>query len=181
MSRPRCGSVRGYMDHRKMNEPTCQPCRDAKAEYGRQRDRRAGVCKEDGCELFVRARGWCGKHLARVDNHGRPDLPGPTEEARFWSRVVLGPIPVAAPHLGECWLWTGPVGTHGYGKFSPQRGRHLLTHRWAFEALRCEIPEDLQIDHLCRVKTCVNPWHHDPVTGAENLRRMHRARKAAAA
>jgi hypothetical protein len=34
-----------------------------------------------------------------------------------------------------------------------------------------EIPEGMQIDHLCRVRNCVNPDHLEPVTSAENTRR----------
>ena len=39
----------------------------------------------------------------------------------------------------------------------------------------------LTIDHLCNVRTCVNPAHMEPVTVGENLRRMHRRRRGEAA
>jgi hypothetical protein len=29
----------------------------------------------------------------------------------------------------------------------------------------------MDLDHLCRVRCCVNPWHLEPVTHGENLRR----------
>lgn len=33
------------------------------------------------------------------------------------------------------------------------------------------IPEGLDLDHLCRVRQCVNPDHLEPVTARENLMR----------
>lgn len=44
-------------------------------------------------------------------------------------------------------------------------------HRVAYEALVAPIAAGLQLDHLCRVRRCVNPAHVEPVTQAENLRR----------
>jgi len=36
-----------------------------------------------------------------------------------------------------------------------------------------EIPKELQLDHLCRNRGCVNPHHLEPVTAKENTRRGH--------
>ena len=55
---------------------------------------------------------------------------------------------------------------NGYGVFSGG-----LVHRWAYEALVAPIPDGLTIDHLCRVRHCVNPAHLEVVTLAENIRR----------
>jgi hypothetical protein len=40
-----------------------------------------------------------------------------------------------------------------------------------YERERDPIPAGLHLDHLCRVRDCVNPEHLEPVTNAENLRR----------
>ncbi|MFE4420475.1 HNH endonuclease signature motif containing protein [Streptomyces sp. NPDC056817] len=44
-------------------------------------------------------------------------------------------------------------------------------HRVAYEALVTEIPDGLQLDHLCRNRACANPWHLEPVTNRVNAKR----------
>ena len=73
------------------------------------------------------------------------------------------------PNTG-CWLWTGAVQGGGYGVFDIDE-RTGLAHRAAYRIFKGPIREGLQIDHLCRVRCCVNPDHLEPVTHAENLRR----------
>ena len=46
-----------------------------------------------------------------------------------------------------------------------------MSHRLAYELEIGPIPAGLEIDHLCRVRNCVNPAHLEPVTHAENIRR----------
>ena len=75
---------------------------------------------------------------------------------------------------GDCWQWTGYTDRDGYGKVY-HNGGQKLTHRLVWETLVGPIPEDMEIDHLCRVRACVNPDHLEPVTHAENMRRGSRA------
>ncbi|HVM20783.1 MAG TPA: HNH endonuclease signature motif containing protein [Egibacteraceae bacterium] len=182
MTTARCGTVSGYAAHRRRGEMTCQECRDAKAAYGRARDQRAGTCQQASCGRPVRARGWCGTHLSRVRRHGTVADPVQlTAAEKFWPNVTVGPVPVFAPELGPCLLWTGAVGSRGYGKFSVRRGELWQAHRWLWVAEVGPIPgETPELDHLCRVRICVRTRHLEPVTRAENLRREHQARRAAA-
>lgn len=85
-----------------------------------------------------------------------------------WSAKIdkSGPIPEYAPHLGPCWVWTGAISSEGYGRCGS-----AYAHRWSYEVFVGPIPEGLQIDHLCRVRKCVNPAHLEPVTQRENLLR----------
>lgn len=69
-----------------------------------------------------------------------------------------------------CWLWTGGKNTSGYGQCSVGRGTQVA-HRIVYEALVGPIPNGLTLDHLCRVRHCVNPAHMEPVTKGENTRR----------
>lgn len=68
-----------------------------------------------------------------------------------------------------CWVWTG-WNARGYGYFRAG-GRMNMAHRYSYELHRAEIPEGLVIDHLCRNKACVNPWHLEPVTQRVNVQR----------
>lgn len=83
-----------------------------------------------------------------------------SEEERFWSKVELDE---------ECWIWTAYTCRQGYGRF--HSGSSTLAHRFAYELLIGSIPEGMQLDHLCRNSSCVNPGHLEPVTNAENVRR----------
>ncbi|WP_187280760.1 HNH endonuclease signature motif containing protein [Microbispora sp. CSR-4] len=64
---------------------------------------------------------------------------------------------------------------NGYGQLftigSADKRSSLLAHRAAYELYFGPIPDGLQLDHLCRVRHCVNPAHLEPVTGQENTLR----------
>ncbi|MGO3650436.1 HNH endonuclease signature motif containing protein [Agrococcus casei] len=47
----------------------------------------------------------------------------------------------------------------------------LPAHRFAYADSRGAIPEGLEIDHLCRNRSCVNPKHLEAVSKRENLAR----------
>jgi hypothetical protein len=73
------------------------------------------------------------------------------------------------PNSG-CWLWDASVNRAGYGTANYQRKRRLA-HRVVYELTNGPIPDGLQLDHLCRTRSCVNPAHLEPVTCKENLNR----------
>lgn len=74
------------------------------------------------------------------------------------------------PGPGDCWLWVGRLSPKGYGEFS-YLSRCTRAHRTAYLLFVGPIPDGLQLDHLCRVRHCVNPGHLEPVTCRENLLR----------
>jgi hypothetical protein len=84
-------------------------------------------------------------------------------EPRFWDKVRHG-----GP--ADCWEWMGAKNPHGYGRFWVGR-KCYQAHRVIYEGAVGTIPDGLVIDHLCRVRHCVNPSHMEPVTDLENRRR----------
>src|SRR6202030_118623 len=73
---------------------------------------------------------------------------------------------IPEPNSG-CWLWLGACNEFGYGKFGK-----VKAHRFSYEREKGPIPDGLEIDHLCRNKSCVNPDHLEAVTHGENRRRV---------
>lgn len=67
----------------------------------------------------------------------------------------------------DCWLWVGARDSEGYGSIR-REGRTLKSHRWFYEQMVGRIPDGMQLDHLCRVRHCVNPDHLELVTPGEN-------------
>lgn len=135
------------------------------------------TCSVDGCERRHDARGLCVTHYTRWKKHGDPSADVP----------VLDRMPPGTPYidrlmakvdkggLNGCWLWTASLsqGT-GYGQVRDQHGRTKGAHRAVYELLVGPIPEGLELDHLCCVRSCVNPAHLEPVTRVENVRRAAR-------
>ena len=112
-----------------------------------------------------------------VQRFSKLDIPmKKTTSERFWSKVDIQRVP------DGCWEWTGAKVGNGYANFwgGLDIGKVVYAHRYAYEKYRYPIPEELQLDHLCRVRHCVNPWHLEAVTGAENLRRGTAAEVTAA-
>ena len=90
----------------------------------------------------------------------RGQWPRPSIEVYFWERV--------SKQSNGCWLWTGALTGDGYGIL-----RRQTMHRWSYEKHRGEIPEGLEVDHLCSVRNCVNPDHMELVTHRENVQRSY--------
>lgn len=77
------------------------------------------------------------------------------------------------PATTDCWMWTGPHNDR-YGYISVSENGHRrqrMAHLFVYEQLVGPVPAGLELDHLCRVKLCVNPAHLEPVTHMENVRR----------
>lgn len=75
-------------------------------------------------------------------------------------------------HETLCWIWGGNLNASGYG-VSARSGR---AHRMVYERMVGPVSEGLELDHLCRVRSCVNPAHLEAVTHQENMRRAYAVR-----
>jgi hypothetical protein len=140
-------------------------------------------CKHEECPRNeTRSSGYCNVHLKRLQRtgtsagkypEGKWDNRKLPVEERFWLLVDKGgPIPDYAPDLGRCWLWKGRVSSQGYGQFFVGR-KSISPQAFAFGGQ----PEGLELDHLCAVPNCVNPYHLEAITGTENLKRSWEHRR----
>lgn len=112
--------------------------------------------------------------LGRRADKKRGPRPIPLIE-RFWLKMTLGPVSVYCPDLGPCWIWLAFRDRDGFGFISVSRSKMRRAHHVAYENFIGPIPDGLQLDHLCRVRYCVNPYHLDAVTTQENTRRGARS------
>lgn len=85
---------------------------------------------------------------------------------RFWSWVNK---------TDTCWLWTGSLNNKGYGNFSLNR-KTTKVHRISFFLANGFLKSGLEINHLCQIKSCVNPDHLEEVTSKENIRYSRKRR-----
>lgn len=74
-----------------------------------------------------------------------------------------------------CWLWTGPINNgprNGYAffdiKIAKNKWKQIRAHRYIWKFLMGNIPNNLVIDHICRIRHCVNPTHLRLVTHRTN-------------
>lgn len=87
---------------------------------------------------------------------------------RFQQRIISS---VVSSYEGTpCWIWVSTKNRNGYGRTWWKKKRRVA-HRAVYEALVQDIPEGLLLDHLCRVRDCVNPLHQEPVTPKVNTER----------
>ena len=69
-----------------------------------------------------------------------------------------------------CIFWTAFRDGNGYGKFGIGR-KVFLAHRVTYEQLIGNVGAGLELDHLCRNRACVNPFHLEPVSHKTNCQR----------
>ncbi len=70
----------------------------------------------------------------------------------------------------RCRIWHGGKSDRGYGYYY-DKPKMVRAHRYAWEQVNDHIPAGMTIDHLCKVKLCVNPEHLEVVTHSENILR----------
>lgn len=156
-----CGTAR-VVTERRLLDGSSTSCGCSRVKY----------CSVDGCTN--RSAGsspmglLCAIHRNRYKRHGgienlRPHCGLGWFEDRFISKWT------PEPNTG-CWLWFGWLNSAGYGMLHLD-GKQKLSHREFYERAKGPIPHGLDIDHLCRVRNCVNPDHLEAVTRSVNLAR----------
>jgi hypothetical protein len=92
--------------------------------------------------------------------------------ARFYSKVDVG-------KKHECWLVNGiHVDRFGYGCFTLS-GVQVRAHRFSYQVFHGKIGDGLVVRHKCDTPLCVNPYHLETGTVADNVMdRVIRGRSA---
>lgn len=84
----------------------------------------------------------------------------------------LDRLSIPEPNTG-CLIWLGATDGDDYPQMRVE-GKTRRAYVIAYKIVFGSIPEGLELDHKCRLTLCVNPWHLEPVTHAENIRRRYR-------
>lgn len=122
------------------------------------------TCSAADCDSTHEARGWCNKHYLKWKRYGDPlhsvNAQTPEEfEARFWAKVEK---------TETCWNWTGTRTAEGYGQVLRGTNDRVYAHRYSYELSVAPLWDDMQVDHRCHNRLCVNPEHLRAVTQKQN-------------
>lgn len=69
-----------------------------------------------------------------------------------------------------CWIWIASIGSHGYGQLG-LNDKIVTAHTFSYNNFIGLIPDGLELDHLCRNRSCVCPWHLETVPHKINMKR----------
>lgn len=122
--------------------------------------------KTEPCPYTARSIGWVRGEPKRYIHGHQSRKSGPKYRAE--DRGYTTP----------CWIFTGHITKKGYGqmRLPGDSTRMYPAHRVFYMQHKGPIPDGKQLDHLCRVRECVNPDHLEPVTNLENSRRGAKAK-----
>lgn len=130
-----------------------------------------GICRAAFCDEPIHQESRCLSHYLRWLRYDRlcadatqfDPVPGGARGGslaeRFWARVNK---------TDTCWLWIGFVTESGYGLCPMGNRRYRPAHRVSWKLAGRDLVVGMHLDHLCRVRNCVNPDHLDQVTPAVN-------------
>lgn len=155
---PSCTELRATIAHLQQQLLDLRHAR----RLARRRARRTPQQQRSAVQRWVACACGCG-HLAIAFN----DQPAPCLFNHRKSPPTSLPYIVSAD---GCWLWRRGLSGSGYGQFT--RGNTTYqAHRAYYEYTYGPLPEGVVLDHLCCVRSCVNPDHVEPVTVSVNTRR----------
>jgi hypothetical protein len=129
-----------------------------------------------GCGQATERWATSNANRGRVKDEPKRYIHGHHRRGLIGNQVAIKWIEQDMGYGTPCWIWQLDHSYDGYGR-KWLGSRRVHAHRWTYEQHVGPIPEGLQLDHLCRVRNCVNPDHLEPVTPRENTRRGIVARR----
>jgi len=127
------------------------------------------MCKVEGCDKKIHARGYCTNHYNQKRYHGTIELKKPNHgnmnvEERFFYNIKK--------MENGCWEWQGSTSKYGYGQMT-YKGQRRYTHRVSYMIHNnVELETKDIIMHTCDNPPCCNPEHLKKGTHAENTQDM---------
>ena len=100
----------------------------------------------------------------------KPTIKERLNDVKFANRF-LSKFDIPDDYVNDCWVWKlKPTSTTGYGRLDDTNASYSA-HRISLEYYKGNLDSNLVIDHLCRNRICINPWHLEQVTNEENIKR----------
>ena len=140
------------------------------------------ICTVALCGRSEIARGYCPGHYQRWRKYGTAGATPICDNHRY-TLIQRWAAKVRLPDTSEgCWIWTAARQKGGYGSIGSGLGSTILAHRYAYQLFVGDVPDGMELDHLCRNTACVNPNHLEAVPHRVNMLRSeappgHHARK----
>jgi hypothetical protein len=90
----------------------------------------------------------------------------------------LSPVEYIEQDMGyktPCWVWQKSLRPNGYAQM-PADGTIRLSHIVYYERRFGRVPKGKMLDHLCRIRRCVNPDHMETVSNQVNSQRGNKSK-----
>lgn len=113
------------------------------------------------------------KNIGQVEkllNENKIDIKDSQIFYRFWSKVDI------KDNKEDCWNWTAGT-TQGYGMFWLY-DKQVLANRVAYILSKGDIPDELQVHHICNNPTCCNPNHLELGGHFKNMQYMVKCKRS---
>lgn len=127
------------------------------------------TCSFPDCSKPYEARGLCASHYMQ-QRRGRQLSP-------IGSRPhIIERLSACSQPDGDCLLWAGKLSEGGYGQIRWD-GERWYVHRAAYFVERGEIPDGMQVNHICGNRACISIAHLELVTHYQNTQYLTRLTK----
>ena len=118
-------------------------------------------CRQCGKEYSPKYGQWTAFEESKYCSHECSVFGQRRSIESVFSQIRIDPIT-------GCHVWTGYKNARGYGMTRFQ-GTRKLVHRIVWQHKNGPVPEDLELDHMCRNTSCCNPEHLRAVTARVNV------------